>query len=78
MTAAIVLWNTVCGTRHPGLVGPAVGGRQFCNSCRHGLEHISLTGDCVWRQAAVEDRKFRRLDARKTIAYDFSENSAGS
>ncbi|WP_407242760.1 Tn3 family transposase [Escherichia coli] len=64
MTAAIVLWNTVYGTRHPWLVeaGKPVDGELLQFLSPLGWEHINLTGDYVWRQSRrLERRKFRPL-----------------
>ncbi len=64
VTAAIVLWNTVYGTRHPGLVeaGKPVDGELLQFLSPLGWEHINLTGDYVWRQSRrLEDGKFRPL-----------------
>nr|QEQ68042.1 hypothetical protein ICEJAFMC_00351 [Klebsiella pneumoniae subsp. pneumoniae] len=64
VTAAIVLWNTVYRTRHPGLVeaGKPVDGELLQFLSPLGWEHINLTGDYVWRQSRrLEDGKFRPL-----------------
>ncbi|WP_407215108.1 Tn3 family transposase [Enterobacter kobei] len=65
VTAAIVLWNTVCtGTRPRGLVeaGKPVDGELLQFLSPLGWEHINLTGDYVWRQSRrLEDGKFRPL-----------------
>ena len=77
VTAAIVLWNTVYLERATqGLVeaGKPVDGELLQFLSPLGWEHINLTGDYVWRQSRrLEDGKFRPTDARKTLAYDFSE-----
>ena len=60
-----------------GLVeaGKPVDGELLQFRRRWAGEHINLTGDYVWRQSRrLEDGKFCPLtDARKTLAYDFSE-----
>ncbi|GHL51241.1 hypothetical protein ECZU29_60910 [Escherichia coli] len=58
-----MLWNTVYGTRHPGLVeaGKPVDGELLQFLSPLGWD-INLTGDYVWRQSRrLEDGKFRPL-----------------
>ena len=65
VTAAIVLWNTVYLER--ATQGLADAGKPVDNDLYQylsplGWEHVSLTGDYVWRQSRkLEDGKFRPL-----------------
>lgn len=65
MTAAIVLWNTVClerATRGLRSAGKVIDNRLLQYLSSLGWEHINLTSDYAWRQSRkVEDGQFRPL-----------------
>ena len=65
MTAAIVLWNTVCLERAANALrshGQAIDGRLLQYLSPLGWEHINLTGDYLWRiSAKIGADQFRPL-----------------
>jgi TnpA family transposase len=65
VTAAVVFWNTVYlgrAVQHLRSVGKAVPDNLLRHVAPLGWNHISLTGDYLWTQAAMSGDGFRSLN----------------